>query len=217
MTTGSRSDNILPTHLGISPEWSGAGKYPRTRERPYLLYVGNVKPYKNLGRLVEAFLSVRERIPHDLVIVGQSMGLITGESPAFFERVQAADDRIVLTGHVSEEDLLSLVGNAETLVMPSLYEGFGLPPLEAMAAGTPTLVARAGSLPEVCGLASLYFDPLDVGDMAEKLVQIAWDAGLRAELRARGLERSKMFRWEECSRLTVEGLRGALLRGKAEK
>jgi glycosyltransferase involved in cell wall biosynthesis len=209
-TKGPREDNIFPTHLGVSAEWSGAGAYPRVRERPYFLYVGNVKPYKNLRRLVEAFLSVRDRIPHDLVIVGQSEGLITGESPVFFNRVQTMSDRIVLTGYVSDKDLLSLVGNAEALVTPSLYEGFGLPPLEAMAAGTPIAVARAGSLPEVCGEAALYFDPLDIHDIAEKLVRMASDPRLREELKVRGLERSKMFRWEECSMRTVEGLRGAL-------
>jgi glycosyltransferase involved in cell wall biosynthesis len=210
LTEGPRKDNILPTPLGISAEWHGAGASPRLRERPYFLYVGNVKPYKNLPRLVEAFLSVRDRVPHDLVIVGQSKGLITGESPAFFERVQAASDRIALTGYVSDEELLSLVGNAEALVMPSLYEGFGLPPLEAMAAGTPAVVARAGSLPEVCGDAALFFDPLDTEDIAEKLVRIASDATLREGLKQRGLERSKLFRWEECSARTVEGVRKVL-------
>jgi glycosyltransferase involved in cell wall biosynthesis len=170
LTRGPRDDNILMTYLGISPEWYGAAELPPVRRRPYFIHVGNIKPYKNLGRLVEAFLSVRDRVPHDLVIVGQSEGLITGESAEFFERVQAAGERIHLTGFVSHQELLSLVGLAQALIMPSLYEGFGLPPVEAMAAGVPVSVARAASLPEVFGDAALYFDPLRVEDIAEKLV-----------------------------------------------
>ena len=85
---------------------------------------------------------------HDLVIIGQSEGLITGESPFFFERVRQAGDRVQLTGFVSKDELLSLVSHVQELSMPSTYEGFGLPPLEAMAAGMPVAVARAGSLPK---------------------------------------------------------------------
>ena len=141
LTTGPRDDNILPTHLGISAEWYRAAELPAIRSRPYFVCVGNVKPYKNLGRLVEAFLKIRDRVPHDLVIAGQSEGLITGESTQFFERVREASERIHLTGFVSHQELLSLVGHASGLIMPSLYEGFGLPPVEAMAAGVPVAVA----------------------------------------------------------------------------
>ena len=143
LTTGPREDkedNIVTTHLGISPEWYGAAQLPPMRVRPYFVCVGNIKPYKNLGRLVEAFLTIKDRIPHDLVIIGQSEGLITGESSEFFERIRRAGDRIHLTGFVSHQELLSLVAHAGALVMPSLYEGFGLPPIEAMAAGVPAVV-----------------------------------------------------------------------------
>jgi glycosyltransferase involved in cell wall biosynthesis len=210
LTTGPREDNIVPTHLGISNEWHSAAELPPVRTRPYLVCVGNIKPYKNLGRLVEAFLKVRDKIPHDLVIIGQSEGLITGESAEFFERVQGAGERIHLTGFVSHEELLSLVGHATALVMPSLYEGFGLPPLEAMAAGVPTAVARSASLPEVCGDAALYFEPLEVQDIADKLVLIASGAALRQQLKEKGLERSRLFTWELCSKQTAEALRSRL-------
>ena len=206
LTTGERSDNILTTHLGISPDWYGAASLPARRSRPYIAVVGNIKPYKNIGRLVEAFLQVRNRIPHDLVIVGQKDGLITGESPEFFEQVRSASERIHLTGLVAHEELLSLVGHAQVLVMPSLYEGFGLPPLEAMAAGVPVAVSNAASLPEICGDAALYFDPLSVDDIAEKLLTMLSDAGLTARLRQDGMERSKLFRWENCSMKTAQSL-----------
>jgi glycosyltransferase involved in cell wall biosynthesis len=210
LTTGPREDNIIPTHLGISEEWYGAAQLAAVRSRPYFVYVGNIKPYKNLGRLVEAFLKIKDRIPHDLVIAGQSEGLITGESAEFFQRVRGAGERIHLTGFLSYNELLSLVGHSHALIMPSLYEGFGLPPVEAMAAGVPVAVARAGSLPEVCGDAALYFDPLTVDDIAAKLVEIASSPETWRELRDRGLARSKLFSWNTCSRITADALRSVL-------
>jgi glycosyltransferase involved in cell wall biosynthesis len=207
LTTGPREDNIIPTHLGISAEWYGAAQLPRIHPRPYFVYVGNVKPYKNLRRLVEAFLKIKDRVPQDLVIVGQREGLITGESPEFFERVRAGGERIRLTGFVSHNDLLTFVGHADALIMPSLYEGFGLPPIEAMAAGVPVVVARAASLPEVCGDSALYFDPLEVEDIAKKLVVIASDTDLCQQLRDKGLKHSKLFTWGSCSERTAEALR----------
>jgi glycosyltransferase involved in cell wall biosynthesis len=211
LTSGPRDDNIILTPLGISTEWDGASQLPPVRSRPCLVYVGNIKPYKNLGRLVEAFLKVKNRIPHDLVIVGQSEGLITGESDEFFERVRSEGERIHLTGFVSQQELLSIVGHARALIMPSLYEGFGLPPIEAMAAGVPVAVARAASLPEVCGDAALYFDPLKVEDIATKLVMISSDNDLCQQLIMKGLQRSKLFSWDTCSEKTAQALRSHLM------
>ena len=216
LTTGPREDNIIPTHLGISAEWYGAALQPRVQSRPYIIYVGNIKPYKNLRRLVEAFLKIKDRVPQDLVIVGQSEGLITGESAEFFERVRGAGERIRLTGFVSHQELLSLVGHAHALIMPSLYEGFGLPPVEAMAAGVPAVVARAASLPEVCGDSALYFEPLDVEDMAAKLVMIASDAELGQQLREKGLKHSRFFTWDACSEKTADALRTNLEPGSSQ-
>ena len=210
LTKGSRDDNIVPTHLGVSAEWYKAKQQPKLRSRPYFIYVGNIKPYKNLSRLVQAFLSIRDQVSLDLVIVGQSEGLITGESAEFFQIVRQAGERIHLTGVVSQQELLSLVGHAHALVMPSLYEGFGLPPLEAMAAGVPAVVARAGSLPEVCGDAALYFDPLKVEDIAQKLVQVASDTALCQRLVEQGIERSRLYTWSACSTQTANALRSAL-------
>ena len=212
LTRGPRDDNIIPTHLGISAEWYGASRRPALRTRPYFVCVGNIKPYKNIGRLVEAFVRVRQQIPHDLVIVGQSEGLITGESPQFFEGVQAAGERVHMTGFVSHDQLLSLVGHAQALIMPSLYEGFGLPPLEAMAAGVPVAVARAASLPEVCGDAALYFDPSNTEDIANSLLDLSNHPELRQRLVAAGRERARLFTWASCASRTAEGLRRALRR-----
>src|SRR5258708_2676152 len=170
LTTGPREENIIPTHLGISDEWYRAAQLTRIHSRPYFVFVGNIKPYKNLSRLVDAFLKIKDRVPHDLVIVGQSEGLITGESAKFFQRVRCASDRIHLTGFVSYQELLSLVGHAHALIMPSLYEGFGLPPVEAMAAGVPVAVASAAFLRLGWGDAAVYFVALSVGGIGKKLV-----------------------------------------------
>lgn len=210
MTKGATEKNIVTTHLGVDEEWYKAAEHSAVRPQPYFVHVGNIKPYKNLLRLVRAFLSISHHIQHDLVIVGQSEGLITGESTEFFELVRGAGKRIVLTGFVSHEELLSLVANADALVMPSLYEGFGLPPLEAMAAGTPVSVARVASLPEVCGEAALYFDPFREKDISEKLMLLASDAALRQKLRKLGLMQSRLYTWDSCSRETAQALRSAL-------
>ncbi len=210
LTKGPRDDNIVVTRLGIFPEWYCAQGRPDVRGRPYFVCVGNIKPYKNIARLLEAFLAIKHRIPHNLVIIGQSEGLITGESPQFFERVRQAGDRVCMTGFVSKDELLSLVSHAQALIMPSLYEGFGLPPLEAMAAGVPVAVARAGSLPEVCGEAALYFDPFNVEDMANRLLELASNPTSCTRLREAGIERTRLFTWESCAGKTAEGLRACI-------
>jgi glycosyltransferase involved in cell wall biosynthesis len=210
LTRGPQNDNVTVTHLGISPEWRSARSRPNPRSRPYFVSVGNIKPYKNIGRLVEAFIKVAHRIPHDLVIIGQFEGLITGESPDFFRRVREAGDRVHMTGFVSPEELLALVGHAHALVMPSTYEGFGLPPLEAMAAGAPAAVARSGSLPEVCGDAALYFDPANVEDMANQLLELAQNPTLCASLRQAGERRAALFTWDACARTAAAVLRRCL-------
>jgi glycosyltransferase involved in cell wall biosynthesis len=172
--------------------------------------VGNIKPYKNVSRLVEAFLSVMGAVPHDLVIVGQHDGLITGESEGFFARARSAGNRIQFTGQVSQDQLLAFVGNADALVMPSLYEGFGFPPLEAMAAGVPTLVSRAASLPEVCGDATLYCDPLSVEGIGAGIVSILTDEALRRRLICAGKEQARKYSWGLCAQQTASAIRTIL-------
>ena len=115
-----------------------------------------------------------------------------------------------MTGFVPHDELLSLVGHASAIFIPSLCEGFGLPALEAMAAGVPAAVADAGSLPEVCADAAVYFDPLNVEDIARCLVVMATDIGLCNRLAEEGLKRSRCFTWASCAQRTAEGLRGCL-------
>jgi glycosyltransferase involved in cell wall biosynthesis len=215
LSAKGRADNVIVTPLGVAPEWYEAARMDAVHRRPYFICVGNVKPHKNIGRLVSAYLQIMDRVPHDLILAGQTDGMITGETPEFFERVRAAGPRVHMTGVVSDRELLSLVGHADALVMPSLYEGFGLPPLEAMAAGVPVLAARAASMPEVCGEAALYFDPKNVEDIARNLVRIASDPDLCTRMREAGRQRSRQFTWESCASITAGALETCLDAGQS--
>jgi glycosyltransferase involved in cell wall biosynthesis len=205
--TGSSTQPIVPIHLAVNETWYEAGKLRQpSSELPYLLYVGNVKPHKNLGALVEAFRLLASRIPHRLVIVGKREGLITADT-AVQKAAAELGDRIFFTGFVDDTALKRWVANSEVLVLPSLYEGFGLPPLEAMAARCPVAVSDIAVLKEVCGDAAIYFNPRDPSDIASKLLELATDVGLRDEMRVRGLDRARQFRWDVCVRRNCDLIR----------
>jgi len=175
-------------------------------EGEYVLAVGSIQPRKNLVRLVRAYsLLRRERgrsnLPK-LVLVGKRAWLY-GETLRAIEE-EGVGDRVVLTGHVSEGDLPALYSGALCFAYPSYFEGFGLPPLEAMRCGTPTLVGDSASLPEVVGDAALTADPFDTGALARALTRLVDDDALRAELRARGLRRASAFDWRDTARMTLQ-------------
>ncbi len=168
----------------------------------YLLFVGNLKPNKNLPRLLAAFARAKRREQAlreaALVVVGRQAGLHTGETgvgEALRSLGLVSGRDVILAGEVSDADLALLYTGALAFVFPSLYEGFGLPPLEAMACGCPVLSSRAASLPEVCGDAALYFSPRDVEEMAAAIVRIAREPQLRECLRTRGRARAERFSW----------------------
>ncbi len=164
---------------------------------PYVLAVGDLRKKKNLGRLIEAFARLRsEGLEHRLVIAG----LDTGEGGALAEA--AGDTPVEIAGYVSDARLDALYRGADALAYPSLYEGFGLPLLEAMARGTAVVAARATVLPETGGDAALYFDPLDVGDIAQTLGRVLGDAALREDLVARGRAHAGRFSWEQAAAAT---------------
>src|SRR5262249_25179314 len=157
---------------------------------------------KNLTRLLQAFRSITDRIPHHLVIAGQSEGFLTGDEKIAAEAA-SLKNRVHLTGALDQARLEQYMIHAEALVFPSLYEGFGLPPLEAMACGCPVLTSQAAALPEVCGDAALYADPYHVEDLAEKMVRITLDKAMRGELREKGLRRAHYFSWEKSAEATL--------------
>jgi glycosyltransferase involved in cell wall biosynthesis len=156
-----------------------------TRE-PFLLYPANNWPHKNHALLLEAFVRIRQEHPEmRLVLTGSGH-----EAAAYPTAVEAL-------GRVSDDTLADLYRRASALVFPSLYEGFGQPPLEAMASGCPVAVARSGALPEVCGDAARYFDPTSVEDLAGAVLDVL---SAPQDLVARGLERASRFSWDECAR-----------------
>jgi glycosyltransferase involved in cell wall biosynthesis len=168
-------------------------------EGPYLLAVGDLRRKKNLEQLVGAFVSLRRRegIPHRLVLAGVDSGL----GPAL--REQAAGEPLALTGYIGDAQLDALIRGADVLVHPSLYEGFGLVVLEAMARGTPVLAARATALPEAGGDAAAYFEPEDPDGLTRTLGALLADPGARAELSRKGLARASEFSWQRTARETV--------------
>ena len=191
--------------LGVSPRWFDVGAAAPPIAAPYFLALGNVKPHKNLKRLVAAFARVSDRIPHRLVIVGRREGLRTLDTEV--EAMAAAlGDRVLFTGQVAQHELEGWIAGCAALVQPSLYEGFGLPPLEAMACGRRVAVARTSSLPEVCGPEATYFDPLDTASIAAALETIACDVPHEVANSQRRREWARRFDWEDCAHATLRQL-----------
>jgi glycosyltransferase involved in cell wall biosynthesis len=197
--------------LGVDDFWfrESSGVPSQVTDRPYLLFVGSVKPHKNLGALVAAFGQTASRIPHDLVIVGALTGQRTIDHAAIALGERFAN-RVRFLDRVEDDALRALVRDAACLVLPSLYEGFGLPALEAMAAGCPCLVSNVASLPEICGDAALYCDPHDINDIAEKMMVLLENPTLRAGLVERGRRRATEFTWDRTAAAITEVLESSL-------
>jgi glycosyltransferase involved in cell wall biosynthesis len=173
----------------------------------YLLYVGTLQPRKNLSRLVEGFARLAttpEMLDVQLVLAGKRGWLY---EELFSEvRRRSLEGRVLFPGFVAEDDLAALYSGALGYVFPSLYEGFGIPVLEAQACGVPVMTSNNSSLPEVAGDAALLVDPADVDAIADAMLRLATDDALRAELVKRGLANVKRFSWEKCARETLEVL-----------
>jgi O-antigen biosynthesis alpha-1,2-mannosyltransferase len=171
---------------------------------PYLLFVGSHKPHKNLHRLLEAYgiSGVCEEVR--LIMTGKPSHSLQCEI-----RESLLGERVQFVDSPSAEELACLYRGALAFVFPSLYEGFGLPPLEAMACGVPVLTSNVCSLPEVMGDAAVLVDPLDVEAIADGIRRLVQDGELRAKLQQRGLLRAKAFSWEETARKTSDILRMA--------
>jgi glycosyltransferase involved in cell wall biosynthesis len=174
---------------------------------PYILFVGTVEPRKNLVTLVRAFAAVVKDFPHLLVLAG-ARGWMSEPVFAEIER-QGLKDRVVHLGYVPAEDLPALMSGAEVFVYPSLGEGFGLPPLEAMACGVPVVCSNAPALPEVVGDAAILVPPTDVAALEEAIMHLLSDPDLKATLRQKGLQRSRQFSWHETARLTISAFEQA--------
>ena len=177
-----RPERVRVIHLGID---LGQLRPVDLGRQPILLYPANGWAHKNHLRLFEAFASLRQKWPElRLVLTGSGLEKLPAQSG------------VQVRGYVARDDLIRLYQTAEALVFPSLYEGFGLPPLEAMACGCPVAVARAGALPEVCGDAAQYFDPTDPEAIAAAVDDLLADREGAVE---RGLRRAQGFSWDNCA------------------
>jgi glycosyltransferase involved in cell wall biosynthesis len=175
---------------------------------PFVLFAGTLEPRKNLVRLVRAYRRVTARGAPEALVLAGAMGW---NQAALLREVQVeAPGRVVLTGRVSDEELDALHRTASAFVYPSVYEGFGLPVLDAMARGVPTVVSTSSSLPEVAGEAAVPVDPRSTAALAEAIERVLRDHALADRLRAAGLARAATFSWDETARLTLEAYKSIL-------
>lgn len=179
-------------------------------EDDFLLFVGTVEPRKNLITLVRAYDELLRQTPlrPQLVIAGQK-GWLNEELFALIEK-SAVDSRILFTGYVSDEDLSALYSSCRVCIYPSLYEGFGLPPLEAMACGAPVITSRIPVLSETVGDAARLVGPTDAPALAQALAELLADEGARQHLSSVGRSRAAEFTWERTARLTLDVYREVL-------
>lgn len=211
---GVRADRLTVTHLagpeGRAPE-SGVGwaelQHAYGIAGPYVVAMSSPLPHKNIARLVRAFAALGDRVPHTLVVVGH---------PPWDARTAAeirdaeATGRVRAVGYVPDAHVLPLLRHADLFVFPSLYEGFGLPALEAQAAGVPVACSNAGALPEVVGAGALLFDPSADGYISRALEQCLLDPALREHLRTAGQANVARFSWESTARATRDVYRRVL-------
>lgn len=181
---------------------------------PYILAVGTLQPRKNFVRLIKAYnILVRQyHLPHKLVIVG-SKGWLYDEIEETISDL-GLEGRVHLTGFVKDEDLPYVYSAADVFAFPSLYEGFGIPILEAMACGTPVVTSSVSSMPEVAGDAALLVSPYDVEALASTVWRVIDDAYLQHELCLRGFKRTKQFDWRETAKKLVRAYRRLLVNGR---
>jgi glycosyltransferase involved in cell wall biosynthesis len=167
-------------------------------ERPFVLAVSSLSPHKNFGAVVQA-LSLLGDVGFDVAIAG-------GQNPKIFAGAKLQPS-VKYVGYVTDEELKALYEHASCFVFPSIYEGYGLPPTEAMACGCPVLAARAASIPEVCRDAAEYFDPNSPSELAALLSRVMSDAELRGRLSAKGTKRAQELRWEDAARKLMREIR----------
>jgi glycosyltransferase involved in cell wall biosynthesis len=200
---------VTVTYLGAAPIFSLVSDQERKRVRqnycknPFILTVGTLEPRKNLLRLIQSISILHNRgLKYDLIHVG---------SPGWmFDSIQQEVERLGLTnsvhflGRIPVEDLAALYNSALVMVYPSLYEGFGLPLVEAMACGCPVISSNVSSIPEVVGDAGILIDPNNVNELADAMEELLVNRDLAIDLREKGLQRVKLFSWERCAMQTLE-------------
>ena len=197
---GLPPERIEVIYPGVAESFFGA--LATVRQKPYILFVGTIEPRKNVAVLLDAYQQLAPSIKEefDLVVAG-SPGW---GDPATLHRLQSGPPGVHYLGYVSEQDLPGLTAGATVFIYPSLYEGFGLPVAQSMAAGVPVITSNVSSLPEVGGDAALLVDPKSAAELSSALSRMLLSPDLRAELRANGLRRAEQYRWEVSARKSWE-------------
>jgi len=205
---------VSVAHLGVDPRFQPVEPDPvRLAHRfgippdPFVLWVGTPEPRKNLSVLLRAFALVRRRAPEcSLVLVGAE-GAWDHDTARELDLLGRS---VIRLGVVSDDELVSLYSATNCFVFPSLYEGFGLPPLEAMACGAPVVAADRASLPEVVGDAGVLVDPTDPDAIADAVERVVLDPEVADQMHRAGIERAHTFTWDRCAEQTVDAYRAAL-------
>lgn len=208
----ARNDKIEVVYMGIGEDCRPIRAESQLREikdkynlpEKFILFVGTIEPRKNLKRLIEAFYELKKNksIEHSLVIAG-GKGWLYDDVFETLKKLQLNQD-VIFIGYIPESELPLIYNAADLFVYPSLYEGFGLPPLEAMACGVPVVTSNVSSLPEVVGDAAILIDPYDIQAIAEAIEQILQDYNLREKMIEKGFNQAKKFSWEKASRETLD-------------
>lgn len=193
---GLPPERIEVIYPGVAESFFGAPA--AVRQKPYILFVGTIEPRKNVGVLIDAYLELPASLrgEFDLVVAGPA----GWGDPAALGRLQSGLAGVHYLGYVPEQELPGLTAGATVFVYPSLYEGFGLPVAQSMAAGVPVITSNLSSLPEVGGDAALLIDPRSAAELSAALRRMLLSPDLRAELRVNGLRRANQYRWEACAR-----------------
>lgn len=190
---------VIPN--GINLQQFRVLNIPRKKQ---ILFIGAIAKHKNIKIILKAFLMIKDKIDHTVVIVGnKDKGMPEDEETKEILK-QIPPERVIFTGKLTDEEIVRVYNESEIFVFPSIYEGFGLPILEAMACGCPVIASNQSSIPEVCGDSALLFDPFNPEELAEKILLLTNDSNLRNKLVEKGLERVKVFSWEEAAEKHIE-------------
>ncbi len=210
-TLGVPEDLIAVIYGGVGEQFQPIKNQEvlnRVKERynikdKYLLFLGTLEPRKNIPGLIRAFHKIKDRFPNYQLVIAGKRGWKFQEIFKTVEELRL-EDRVIFTGYLPEEDIPSLYSGAELFIYPTLYEGFGFPPLEAMACGTPVITSNLSSLPEVVGEGGILIDPNNIDELSRAMESVLADENLRKGLREKGLRQAAKFSWERCARDTLK-------------